>query len=358
MATGWTDAVEQLILDHYTGRTTYTVPTWYLGASTTTPTETGGNFTEPSGNNYARIALTPATWNAATGGDPSSTSYGSPVTFAASTGGWGEIVAQGMFTNPTGGTVQAWSTLSSNPSIWTGDSLVIPRLQVYLGDPPDWAEAAGGFDPTSIAGCVSWYDGSDSATITESGGLISQWDDKAGSFHLLQATGANQPATGRTQNSLAVVDFTGNDYMDANGALNEAATTVFVVGAIDNTGVFNFFFDGTSGNRHTLFNNGDDWFVAQAGNVTGGTPDTSAHQFTCSFPGDSANTSLRIDGVLTAGPGNGGTQSLGTLRVGAEFGFFAYLNGFIGELIVYDSVLGTSDRDDVEAYLKDKWGTP
>jgi hypothetical protein len=30
--------------------------------------------------------------------------------------------------------------------------------------------------------------------------------------------------------------------------------------------------------------------------------------------------------------------------------------GDIGEILVYDSALGATDRDAVEAYLADKWG--
>ena len=54
-----------------------------------------------------------------------------------------------------------------------------------------------------------WLDASDALTITESGGAVSQWDDKSGNTnHVTQVTGADQPETGsRMQNGLNVIDF-------------------------------------------------------------------------------------------------------------------------------------------------------
>ena len=43
---------------------------------------------------------------------------------------------------------------------------------------------------------IAWYDATDAATITATGGLVSQWNSKAGSSHMLQATGTKQPSTG------------------------------------------------------------------------------------------------------------------------------------------------------------------
>lgn len=55
-----------------------------------------------------------------------------------------------------------------------------------------------------------WFDASDSNTITEVGGAVSQWDDKSGNnVHLIQADGARQPITGAvSKNDLNVLDFT------------------------------------------------------------------------------------------------------------------------------------------------------
>ena len=138
---GMIDAQEQKILDHFTGKTTFTAPTWYVGLSTTVPTETGGTFVEPLNGGYTRPALTAATWTAATGGNPSSTSYGAVIQFQTATGGWGTVSYFGLFSVATQSTgiVQFWGTLTTAKAIQTNDtpSFAANTLLVKLGDPPD-----------------------------------------------------------------------------------------------------------------------------------------------------------------------------------------------------------------------------
>ena len=68
------------------------------------------------------------------------------------------------------------------------------------------------FSPLDLSPTL-WLDASDETTITESGGAVSQWDDKSGNDNdLTQATSAKQPTSGtRTLNGLNVLDFDGSD---------------------------------------------------------------------------------------------------------------------------------------------------
>ena len=138
---GLINAEEQRMLDAWTGKTAYTAETRYVGVSTTTPTEAGATFTEPSAGGYARKALTAATWTAATGGDPSSTSYGAQITFAQATGGWGTLTHWGIFSVLTlaTGLPQHWGTITQAKAVQTNDSLSFSAntLKIQLGDPPD-----------------------------------------------------------------------------------------------------------------------------------------------------------------------------------------------------------------------------
>lgn len=63
-------------------------PTIYVGLSSTTPTETGTNVTEPSGGSYARVQTAAADWNAATNADPSVVDNANAVTFPQATADW------------------------------------------------------------------------------------------------------------------------------------------------------------------------------------------------------------------------------------------------------------------------------
>lgn len=76
------------------------------------------------------------------------------------------------------------------------------------------AETAG-WSPADLAGTlVAWYDAQDVGTITQSGGDVSQWDDKSGNArHMVQATGSRQPAYGA--NALAP-GYPGLTYTEAD----------------------------------------------------------------------------------------------------------------------------------------------
>lgn len=138
---GFVNSEEIAQLDSFTGRVPYTAPTFYVGLSTTTPTEAAGNFTEPSAGAYARFQVTAATWTAATGGDPSSTSYGATITFAQATGSWGTVTHFGLFSVATlsTGLPRFWGTLSTSKNVATNDtaSFSTNTMKIQLGDPSD-----------------------------------------------------------------------------------------------------------------------------------------------------------------------------------------------------------------------------
>jgi hypothetical protein len=69
-------------------------------------------------------------------------------------------------------------------------------------------KAAFGFAPTSITGCVLWMDAADSRTVTLSSSAITQWNDKSASGnHFVQATTANSPTVGTSANGLPTIYF-------------------------------------------------------------------------------------------------------------------------------------------------------
>lgn len=75
------------------------IPTaYYLGLSTTAPTESGANVTEPTDSAYARIALTNLT-------EPSGgvIENANSISFNESTQSWGTITHYVVFDSPTSG---------------------------------------------------------------------------------------------------------------------------------------------------------------------------------------------------------------------------------------------------------------
>lgn len=82
-----TTAIENKILDHFLGKTAWSLPAAgpYVGLSSSTPTKAGTNITEPSGGAYARVQITSAQWNAAGGG---ATDNNVEKTWAQATDDW------------------------------------------------------------------------------------------------------------------------------------------------------------------------------------------------------------------------------------------------------------------------------
>ena len=82
---------------------------------------------------------------------------------------------------------------------------------------------------------LAWYDASDAATITSASNLVSAWNDKSGANkHLTQATAADQPQYGSRQiNSLDVVDFTSNDFMDSASLVMPPDCDILFVAQVD-----------------------------------------------------------------------------------------------------------------------------
>jgi len=91
-----------------------------------------------------------------------------------------------------------------------------------------WVAETVPFSPANLSP-VLWLDASDTSTITQSGGAVSQWDNKGSLENFSQGTVSYQPTTGAsTLNGLNVLDFNG-DYMQSATASD-----------------YNFFFNGDS----------------------------------------------------------------------------------------------------------------
>jgi hypothetical protein len=117
MAGSKSDYLENKVLDHALGTTSFTMPAdVYVGLYTVAPTDSGGG-TEVSGNGYAREI---ATFSAASGG---ATSNDSDITFDTPTNTWGTVVAFGLFDALTTGNLLYWGDLTANKTINSGDTV-------------------------------------------------------------------------------------------------------------------------------------------------------------------------------------------------------------------------------------------
>lgn len=140
---GFVDSIERAILDHVLTDPAWTPPTTlYIGLSSTTPTEAGGNFTEPSTGSYARVATTAADWAAATGTAPATKTTSTTKTFPTATADWlsaANLTHFGLFEASTGGTLDAFGALTTPKPVLNGDTANFPAgsLTLKQGDPGD-----------------------------------------------------------------------------------------------------------------------------------------------------------------------------------------------------------------------------
>ena len=108
------DFLENELLDQIFGAQAYVAPvTLYVALSTTTPADDGTNFTEPSGNAYARVAVTNNKTNfnnAAAGAVDNATEVAFPQ---ATPAGWGTVTYFGIYDAASAGNLLAYGLLTA-----------------------------------------------------------------------------------------------------------------------------------------------------------------------------------------------------------------------------------------------------
>ena len=110
--TGFSTYLGRKFLDMSTGKTSYSLPTAYIGLYTTAPTDAGGGV-EVAGNNYSRVTTAGSDWNAASGAAPCTVSNANALTFPVPSADWGTIVAFGVFDASTSGNLLWWDYLGA-----------------------------------------------------------------------------------------------------------------------------------------------------------------------------------------------------------------------------------------------------
>jgi len=115
---GFSDYLEDKVLDHVFGGSAYTAPgTLYVGLFTAAPSDSGGG-TECSGGSYARKSM-PAM--AVSGTSPTQATNGAAVEFATATGAWGTVTHVGVFDAASSGNLMAWAALTASKTVASGD---------------------------------------------------------------------------------------------------------------------------------------------------------------------------------------------------------------------------------------------
>lgn len=232
------------------------------------------------------------------------------------------------------------------------------------------------FTPLSL-GPALWLDASDTTTITESGGVVSQWNDKSGNGrNVSQATLADRPTTGlNTLNDRNVVTFN-SDWLSVAAPLSVANLTVFAVARMTGT---------TNDSGLVVFAKAGQSDTTNVNAALIGMKQTYSNTTTYSL-----RSSRQAGGPAGAGappwgvyayrlPSNGGEQAFSESFTGTPLGSTTAtwgtcdsiligsrnftgvpdaprLVGDIAEVIAFTSALSDYDLNYVGSYLSRKWG--
>lgn len=118
----FSDFAENKLLDHMSGKTSYTMPSVWVGLYTAAPSDAGGG-TEVSGGSYARKSTVGADWAAAASG---STSNATIITFVTASGSWGTVTHFGLFDAASAGNLLEWAALTTSKTVGSGDIASFP----------------------------------------------------------------------------------------------------------------------------------------------------------------------------------------------------------------------------------------
>jgi hypothetical protein len=111
--------LDKAILQYFFQGAAFTLPAdLYVALSTTTPVQgASSNFTEPSGNGYARVAVALNSTNfVAVGTEPAggySLQNGTVITFPQPTGNWGTVTYAGLFDAASAGNFWGFGQLTT-----------------------------------------------------------------------------------------------------------------------------------------------------------------------------------------------------------------------------------------------------
>ena len=210
-----------------------------------------------------------------------------------------------------------------------------------------------------------WLDASDLSTITESGGIVSQWDDKSGKGN--HTVSVSSPSTGlETLNGRNVISFNSN-YMNVPWTnvlpVGDSAYTILGVWKPNGNDQSLLFWGDGSYNRLlaiqanvggiTINHN---WLIAAELNSVAGAI-TAATNTLISYDGTTRRT---VSDGVTVSDTTGFAHSMASTPYRGIGGNNAYgyeiTNGYIAELMVWHKKLTATEEADLQAYILHKWG--
>lgn len=211
--------------------------------------------------------------------------------------------------------------------------------------------------PTDYANLEGWYDSQDESTLTLTGSLVDQWDDKSGNSNNFTSTGTNRP----TYTAGSGIAYT-NNFMQSGSAFNLTGEfTIMTV--IDSSTVISGtrMYCGSSSTDEkfgTVSGSGNLFFrVVSSGDSSIAFPKGADELFIVTITRDSND---KVDVYIDSGSGNrlysdaaqSGTTVLN--RIGRDNATSSWA-GRINEHIIYSRNLAESERSALITSLQNKY---
>ena len=254
------------------------------------------------------------------------------------------------------------------------------------------------FDPRTIPACVLWLDASDASSIRLSGSNVTAWIDKSTAPTKLGGTTGIGVNSNSVSPTIATAALNGRNTIAFLGSSNQglstgtglatvptgsASGTYFVVSRATTTGANPQIMFAYGASTQASFNNRQFYFSSTAGTagpniitdlVQTATRVVATNQYSSqSYTMISSNQTLSgstltntsfVNGAAFATNNNFGTTSaavgtsifsVGCAPVGGST-IGGYLTGNVAEILIFSTVLSTTERQQVEGYLAWKWG--
>jgi hypothetical protein len=232
-----------------------------------------------------------------------------------------------------------------------------------------------------VPGAALQLDASDASSISLNGSNVVSWADRIGGLVFNQLTPAFQPVlVNGSMNELPSIQFskTQTQYLDLNPAgqaWDPTNYTIFIsliqstsVGVVPNPYDLITQMNFLDGVRHNLNRIGVD-VIGVLGTGSVGTRSIEIGTVTLTIPqlyfADRTPllTNIKLNASAStsssAAPNNTFPPATAT-RIGAFPPPFTqnYLDGFLGEILIYERILTGGEITTLEAYFRNKWGTP
>ena len=229
--------------------------------------------------------------------------------------------------------------------------------------------------PTQIPGCRLWLDAADPAGTgiqPANGSTITQWVDKSGLGNNGTPNIVITWAASGLGVNLPAMSFTGRQWFTGNISITGNQFTAFIVLNMSSSSeqyprILSLGAPGANAYANPLYiamlvfdksvyrftNYRNNIYPPSGGNITYGIP-----QLTSSWV-DGTNSFVAINGRTPASVGSSGDFGVSSYAIGTDTNTgdaTTQFSGFISEIIVFNIALSTTQRQQMEQYLGQKWG--